>query len=344
MHLLELDSISKTFGSVQALRPISLSVEVGERLVLFGSSGAGKTTLLNLIAGLQSAGSGRIRLAGEDITDIEPSKRQVSMLSQSVSLYPQLSVHKNLEAAVQRLGLPRAERSQRIETLLQGFQISHLSGALPGDLSGGEKQRVAFARAMIAEPRLLLLDEPISQLDGPSRENAISLLDEVSSRFKPTTVLVSHDPIDAMRLADRIAIMHDGELVDFGTPEHVYRNPSCRLSGRLLGVHGMNWIDTQSEDCDENIRALTKSRSSRGGETSRFFGFRPEAALVSVDSGQSVVQLSVRVERIYFVGSSFLVEGSLGTQSVVILTRERYLAGDLALIELDEANCCWVAD
>ncbi|MFN3191718.1 MAG: ABC transporter ATP-binding protein [Aureliella sp.] len=314
------NSLGKTFGNFEALRDISFSVGKGECLVLFGASGAGKTTLLRLIAGLEKPSTGRLELEGQNLDGVAASARGVALLSQSVSLYPQLNVRRNMEAALKGKqiagsSLARAERAQRIDAMLAGFGVEALAEKLPSQLSGGESQRVAFARALVAEPKLLLLDEPLSQLDGPNRESAIALLKEVAQRFRPTTIMVSHDPVDAMRLGDQVAVLDAGNLLDSGSPENVYRNPSCRASADLFGVWGMNWFETDP-------RVLPSEHGGKG----RWMGFRPEAAewlasapeLVATEGNKPFVLvdgrdgpallLSGHVLNVGFVGSGYLCE------------------------------------
>lgn len=246
MALIELQNVSKQFGSVSAVSNVSLTIQEHERFVLFGRSGAGKSTLLRLIAGLERPDHGHILFDNQDVHRIPAQRRGVAMLGQDAALYPQLSVFQNLKTIVKQRHASKRACQERIEGLLKQFHIEHVADNLPSQLSGGEGQRAALAKAMAAEHKVLLLDEPLSQLDNANRESAIEALDQVTEQFAPTMIMVSHDPMDALRFADRIGVMHEGRLVDVGEVMDVYHRPRCRISGQLLSPFGMNWIDQQT--------------------------------------------------------------------------------------------------
>ena len=322
MPEIEIDVITKHFAAVTALSKVSFAIEKHQRCVLFGCSGAGKSTLLRIIAGLEDAESGRILFSGKDVTRLPPSRRSVASLSQDAWLYPQLNLRDNLHIAIKRLRLPRQEANARVEQSRHDVGISDLSARLPSQISGGEAARVAFARALVSQPKVLLLDEPWSQLDGVNKQHAIKLLHEVSDKFQPTVLIVSHDPLDAMRVADRIVVLDHGHVIDQGQPLQVYENPQTKRSGELLSPFGMNWLD--STRLPNALQGFPIRK--------RYLGFRPERARLSQDTinspeivghGEADVEeilLPMLVEAWEPLGFARLAHGSIHGQSVRVLT------------------------
>lgn len=237
---------------------------------MFGCSGAGKSTLLRIIAGLETADRGTVKLDGHDAARLKPSHRGVSLLSQDAALYPQRTVAQNVASSAKKLKLERAALDRQVQQMLEQFSIAELRNKLPSEISGGQMQRVALAKALISQPKILLLDEPLSQLDGQTKEAAVDLLNMIHSEYRPTTVMVTHDPLDAMRMSDRLAVLHQGELLDAGDPDRLYKNPTSRIGGSLLSPFGMNWIDLDLLEESENGMAAS----------GKFLGFRPEDAVL----------------------------------------------------------------
>jgi len=237
---------------------------------MFGCSGAGKSTLLRIIAGLETADRGKVKLDGHDASRLKPAQRGVSLLSQDAALYPQRTVEQNVASSAKKLKLERAALDRQVQQMLQQFSIAELRNKLPSEISGGEMQRVALAKALISQPQILLLDEPLSQLDGQTKEAAVDLLNMVQNEYRPTTVMVTHDPLDAMRMSDMLAVLHQGKLLDAGVPDRLYKNPTSRIGGSLLSPFGMNWIDL-------DLRGEAKNGVADIG---RFLGFRPEDAVL----------------------------------------------------------------
>lgn len=301
---IKLNSISKSFSRNLAVDEVTLSIKKGERFVIFGCSGAGKSTLVRIIAGLESPDMGKVFFDGIDFTRKPPSERGIALLNQSPVLYPRMTVQQNLFAALKAKRIKKSEANERIASLLDQFSIASLANHLPSQISGGEAQRAALAKAMIVEPNLLLLDEPLSQLDARNRGAALKLLNEVSDRFQPTTLMVSHDPIDALQFADTIAILHDGRLVDCGAASRVYSLPSCRIAGELLSPFGMNWIDR--EQFGGMWRRFTEHLPDE--ERKRYVGFRCEAAHLQKDQKPQSVSLPVQVLRNQSVGFSRVID------------------------------------
>ena len=239
---LRLDAVSRRLGERCLLDALSLSVGAGECLALLGPSGCGKTTTLRLLAGLDPVSSGRILLGGQDITDQPGGQRQVAMVFQSYALYPHLSVHGNLSLGLRIRGVPLREREQRIASVLELLQLGELQHRRPAQLSGGQRQRVALARALLRQPRLVLLDEPMSNLDAQLREELRPELRRLLCGGEPPVIYVTHDQQEAMGMADRIALLREGRLQQLGTARELYEQPANRFVAGFLGRPAINLL------------------------------------------------------------------------------------------------------
>ena len=242
MQSTTLKGISKSFGQVHALVDIHLEIEAGKRLVLVGGSGAGKTTLLRILAGLESPDQGSIYCGEIDITCKPAHQRGIAMLSQDYAIYPHLTVERNLLAALEPLRLAVHERQERMEAALNWFGLFPLRDRRPAQLSGGQMQRAALAKALVRRPQLLVLDEPLSQLDATLHEESRELILSMTEQFGTTLLMVTHDSLDAMRLADRLAVLECGKLVQIDTPQIVYSQPKSRSIAETLSPFGINQI------------------------------------------------------------------------------------------------------
>ncbi|MCJ2133801.1 ABC transporter ATP-binding protein [Methylobacterium sp. J-026] len=230
---LELDALTKRFGAHPAVDSVTLALEPGEFFCLLGPSGCGKSTLLRMIAGFERPSSGRIRLGGRDITGLPPHRRPVNMMFQSYALFPHMRVAGNIAYGLKGMG--RSEAAARVAELLRLVRLEGFGDRRPETLSGGQRQRVALARALAREPELLLLDEPLGALDRGLREETQGELRAVQRRLGTAFVVVTHDPEEAMMLADRIGVMEAGRLVQVGPPAELYRRPANRFVAGLLG-------------------------------------------------------------------------------------------------------------
>ena len=239
---LVLEGVSRRLGDRTLLDNLNLSVAPGECLALLGPSGCGKTTTLRLLAGLDHLSSGRIQLGGQDITALPAGQRQVAMVFQSYALYPHLSVHGNLSLGLRIRGVAAREREQRIAAVLELLQLSELRERRPAQLSGGQRQRVALARALLGQPQLVLLDEPMSNLDAQLREELRPQLRRLLCGGEPPVVYVTHDQQEAMGLADRIALLSDGHLQQLGTTRELYERPANRFVASFLGRPAINLL------------------------------------------------------------------------------------------------------
>ena len=238
---LALENLTKRFGSSTALDGLTLGVERGACLVLLGPSGCGKTTTLNLVAGFLAPDAGRIVLDGADITRLPPHKRDMGMVFQDYALFPHMTLRDNVAFGLKMRGVRGPERASRAEGALQTVGLGTLCSRYPAQLSGGQRQRVALARALVIRPRLLLFDEPLSNLDAQLREQLRTEIRTVLVEAGITAVFVTHDQTEALALADRIALLRDGGLEQFGPPAELFDRPATRFAATFIG--GCNLLD-----------------------------------------------------------------------------------------------------
>lgn len=293
MSVVEVREAIKDYGEVRAVNRVSLTIEPGEFLVILGPSGCGKTTLMRSIAGLEQLTGGEIWIGEKNVTDLPPRLRNIAMVFQSYALYPHMTVAQNIAFPLkaQRRDLDKAGRMERVKQAASVVQIGHLLQRKPRQLSGGERQRVAIARALVTEPRVLLLDEPLSNLDAKLRAAARDELKDFQRHLGITTIFVTHDQVEAMGLGDRIVVMSRGEVQQIGTPEEVYREPQNTFVATFVGGPSMNIIPFDTYD----------------------LGFRPENFLPVSDFAPSAAlkRLTYYVKRVEYLGSDRVLYGHL---------------------------------
>ena len=320
--MLTLRGISKNFGRTRALVNVDLDMPAGHRFVLIGGSGAGKTTLLRVLAGLEPPDSGTIFCDEVDITHAPPHLRGIALLSQDYAIYPHLTLEKNLLAAIEPLKLKAAERADRLESALGWFELMPLRGRRPAQLSGGQLQRAALAKALIRRPKVLLLDEPLSQLDLMLKEQGRGLILSLTEQFETTLVMVTHDPIDALRMSDSLAVIEGGAIVQVDTPQMVYRSPRSRLVADMLSPFGINQVEHDGElsmvKSPVDLPVDCRGYSPFGVATQRIY-FRPEAGnlvepSVREQSADDIVLVG-KVVRLQFLGFATLAFVSLLNQN-----------------------------
>jgi ABC-type sugar transport system ATPase subunit len=234
--------VSKRFGAVEAVRSLTLEVADGELMVLVGPSGSGKTTALRMLAGLEALDSGEIEIGGRVVNSVAPRERDVAMVFQDYALYPQMTVRDNMAFGLRRRRLPREEISRRVTETCQVLGIGELLDRRPRELSGGQQQRVALGRALVREPSVLLMDEPLSNLDAQLRVQARGEIRRLQREVGTTTIYVTHDQLEALSLGDRLAVMNDGALEQVGTPEQLYDEPANRFVGGFIGSPPMSFL------------------------------------------------------------------------------------------------------
>ena len=238
-----LRNISKTFGNLKVLDDVSLELDGGELLVLLGPSGCGKSTLLRIIAGLEEADSGQVYITDRRVDNLQPRHRNVALVFQNYSLYPHMTVAANLAFPLKVSGVPRAERQERVAAVAEMLGLAGRLNDRPAQLSGGQRQRVALGRAIIRKPTIFLLDEPLSNLDSDLRVKMRQEIVRLQKRLERTMVHVTHDQSEALTMADRIALLHNGRLQQVGTPEELYREPRNRTVAEFIGQPKINMIE-----------------------------------------------------------------------------------------------------
>lgn len=242
MTALILNDVCKSFGAVEVLKDINLTVEDGEFVVFVGPSGCGKSTLLRVIAGLEDATSGTVTIGGDIVNNTPPAKRGIAMVFQSYALYPHLSVRDNMALGLKQEKQPKSVIDERVGKAIQMLDLGAYVDRRPSDLSGGQRQRVAIGRAIVREPKLFLFDEPLSNLDAALRMNTRIEIAELHRTLSASMIYVTHDQTEAMTLADKIVVLRDGRVEQVGSPMELYNNPANKFVAGFLGSPAMNFL------------------------------------------------------------------------------------------------------
>ena len=287
---LKLTNIKKMFGQVEVLHDISLEIDPGDFLVLLGGSGCGKTTLLNCIAGLEKTTSGTVEIMGRDVTDIDPSDRNIAMVFQSYALYPTMTVARNIGFGLECAGMPKKERSQAVQKVAALLKIDDLLQRKPSQLSGGQRQRVAIGRALVRNPDIFLLDEPMSNLDAQLRSQMRSELRDLHKTLNRTFILVTHDQIEAMSMATKVAVIDQGHIQQFGTPYDIFHKPKNKFVAEFIGVNKMNFLTATFLVLNDRPHLVVGNHKT-SLQSYEFSNFAPK-------DGQPV-HLGIRPENIY---------------------------------------------
>lgn len=253
MATLELNSISKSFGTAEVLHDISLSIQDKEFVVFVGPSGCGKSTLLRIVAGLEEATQGSVLIDGTDVSQAHPVDRGIAMVFQSYALYPHLSVFENIAFPLRVQKLPAQELRSRVESAAQTLQLTDKLNLKPGQLSGGQRQRVAIGRSIVRNPKIFLFDEPLSNLDAALRGDMRVELSQLHRELDATMVYVTHDQVEAMTMADRIVVLKDGRIEQFGTPMELYHHPATKFVATFIGQPNMNFISAKVADVSDTL-------------------------------------------------------------------------------------------
>ena len=307
----EIKNLDLSFGAVKVLKNLDLAIKEGEFLVLLGSSGCGKSTLLNCIAGLLDVTGGQIWIKGKNVTWAEPSERGIGMVFQSYALYPQMTVEGNMSFGLKNAKVAKAEIAERVAHAAEVLQIQPLLKRKPSALSGGQRQRVAIGRALVRDVDVFLFDEPLSNLDAKLRADLRVELKQLHHRLHNTMIYVTHDQVEAMTLADRIAIMKDGLVQQLASPEEIYSRPANLYVSDFIGSPSMNLIKGQVADNrfmagDLNVPLDTYDFTRKaGGEA--WFGIRPEHVLVGDTAHSADATLDITAEVVEPLGSDTLV-------------------------------------
>ena len=289
---IQIRGTTKQFDEITAVDNVDLNIRKGEIFALLGASGCGKTTLLRLLAGFELPTEGQIIIDGEDMQAIQPYRRPVNMMFQSYALFPHMSVAKNIAFGLKQDRIPKTEIKRRVEELLELVHMKYLSNRLPHQLSGGQRQRVALARSLAKRPKLLLLDEPMAALDKKLREQMQLEVVNIIERVGVTCVMVTHDQEEAMTMATRIGVMHDGKILQTGTPHEVYEYPNCRRTAEFIGTvnifpgtvieNSIDHVIINAPDLDRKIYVDPVTTASIGTEV--WVAVRPEKITITTAS------------------------------------------------------------
>jgi multiple sugar transport system ATP-binding protein len=334
---IQLSAVEKRFGDVRAVEPLTLAIEKGEFVVLLGPSGCGKTTTLRMIAGLESPTEGTITVAGRDVTRLRPGDRNIAFVFQLFALYPHLSAYDNIAFPLRAAGLAKAEVVRKVEGTMQRLGILHLAHRKPRTLSGGDQQRVSLARAMVREPAAFLMDEPLGTLDADQREHTRAQLRALHNELGATTVFVTHDQLEAMSLADKIAIMRDGRLQQFAPPREVYSRPANLFVAHFIGSPGMNFLPMTRVEGSYQLAGTSLTMAAPSAAESLTLGIRPEDIRVDPAGIRAVVEHSERL------GAYNLLEIRLGTHAAKVRTPGNlaFAEGDTVGVSFAPQGCRW---
>jgi multiple sugar transport system ATP-binding protein len=317
--------VRKAFGSVEVIHGVSVLIGDGEFVVLVGPSGCGKTTLLRMIAGLENITAGEISIGERVVNHVPPKARDIAMVFQNYALYPHMTVADNMSFSLRLRGAPAAEIKQRVKRAADILGLQLLLERYPRQLSGGQRQRVAMGRAIVRDPRVFLFDEPLSNLDAKLRVAMRTEIKQLHQRLKTTTVYVTHDQIEAMTMADRIVVMHDGIIEQIGTPLDLYDRPRNLFVAGFIGSPAMNFLkgtirangQLQFEGSDGISLPLSGAPGGSDGRRA-VYGVRPENFMVADDGPLAQVQV------IEPTGSELQVVAKLGDTDIIAVFRERH--------------------
>ncbi|UTL80288.1 ABC transporter ATP-binding protein [Pseudomonas putida] len=329
MATLELRNVNKTYGSglPDTLKDIQLSIKDGEFLILVGPSGCGKSTLMNCIAGLENITGGAILIDDQDVSGMSPKDRDIAMVFQSYALYPTMSVRENIEFGLKIRKMPQAAIDEEVARVAKLLQIEHLLSRKPAQLSGGQQQRVAMGRALARRPKIYLFDEPLSNLDAKLRVEMRTEMKLMHQRLKTTTVYVTHDQIEAMTLGDKVAVIKDGIIQQFGTPQQIYNDPANQFVASFIGSPPMNFIPVRLARQDGRLLALLDSGQARcelplgvaGDELDGreiILGIRPEQISLGTGEGNGLPGIRAEVQVTEPTGPDLLVFVTLNQTKV----------------------------
>jgi len=305
MASVQVDDLTKRFGELEAVKNVNFDINDGEFLVIVGPSGCGKSTTLNCIAGLEHPSSGKIWVEEKDITDLPPRERDIAMVFQNYALYPHMTVKENMEFGLKMSSDHSAEYiDSRVEEMAELLSIGPLLDDKPKELSGGQQQRVALGRAIIREPDVFLLDEPLSNLDAKLRTEMRTELQQLQSDLGITTVYVTHDQVEAMTMGDRIAVMNDGELQQIDAPLELYYNPVNQFVAGFIGSPSMNFFEVKKDTADStltlnhdlfSIELFSNNGRLNQAPADLVLGLRPDSFTITEDSGSSTINTVIDV-------------------------------------------------
>ncbi len=348
MANLQIEAVSKHFGRTKALDAISLDVSDGEFLVLLGPTGAGKTTSLRCVAGLEKPDSGTIYLDNQAVNNLTPAERDVAFVFQSYALYPRKTVFENMAFPLEARQLSKADIQQRVRSIAQLLAIDGLLDRRPAELSGGQQQRVALGRAMVRQPRLFLMDEPLTNLDFMLRVEMRAELKRLQSELNATFFYVTNDQIEAMSMADRVAILHEGVVQQVDTPEEVYDHPANMFVAGFVGNPRMNFLDCTLDSSQRLVKGdvwqmpLSAPQMQQLDQHTQHahltLGLRPED--IELKPEQTAGTFPAEVYVVEPLGDRTIVDLRLGEDMIKVKTAPDFMAesGDVVGVEFDSAR------
>jgi multiple sugar transport system ATP-binding protein len=326
MASMEIRDIHKSFGAVEVVRGVSIDIADGEFVVLVGPSGCGKSTLLRMIAGLESVSAGEIRIGERVVNEVPPKARDIAMVFQNYALYPHMTVGENMSFALRLKHAPKAEITERTERAAKILGLDKLLDRYPRQLSGGQRQRVAMGRAIVRDPQVFLFDEPLSNLDAKLRVQMRTEIKELHQRLKTTTVYVTHDQIEAMTMADKIVVLHDGVVEQIGAPLDLYDRPANQFVAGFIGSPAMNFLNGRlardggrAKFVAETGESLPLPANVAGADGAPVtIGVRPEHFTLDPDGGAAAEVIVVEP-----TGSETQVFAKFCGREIVSVFRER---------------------
>jgi multiple sugar transport system ATP-binding protein len=317
--------VMKAFGATGVIHGVDISIRDGEFVVLVGPSGCGKSTLLRMIAGLENITAGEIRIGDRVVNNVPPKERDVAMVFQNYALYPHMTVAANMAFSMKLRGAPKSEIDERVNRAAAILGLSQLLERYPRQLSGGQRQRVAMGRAIVRDPQVFLFDEPLSNLDAKLRVQMRTEIKELHQRLKTTTIYVTHDQIEAMTMADKIVVMHDGRVEQIGAPLDLYDSPDNLFVAGFIGSPAMNMLKgrinlngTAAFEAAAGVKFPLSGAPAGSDGRPAVYGVRPEHFALSNDGVDAVIQV---VEP---TGSELQVVAKLGDNDIIAVFRERH--------------------
>jgi multiple sugar transport system ATP-binding protein len=342
MATVTFDHVNKVYGDFQAVKDLNLEIGDGEFMVLVGPSGCGKTTSLRMVAGLEEITGGTLRIGDRVVNDVPPKDRDIAMVFQSYALYPHMSVRDNLAFGLKLRKVPKPEIERRVKEAAETIQLQNLLDRKPKELSGGQRQRVALGRAIVREPAVFLMDEPLSNLDAKLRVQTRAEIARLHQRLKTTVVYVTHDQVEAMTMGTRIAVMSEGILQQVGSPQVLYDTPVNRFVAGFIGSPSMNFVDVTVEGSGDSARLVgpgdwsiptpLRLRGIAGDIAGKKLvaGFRPEHLDIG-EPGPNDGSFQARADVVEYLGNEELLHVNAADQDIVAIvdSEHRVRPGDI---------------
>ncbi len=342
MATVTFERVNKVYGDFHAVKDLDLEIGDGEFMVLVGPSGCGKTTSLRMIAGLEEISSGTLRIGERVVNDVAPKDRDIAMVFQSYALYPHMSVRENLAFGLKLRKVPKPEIERRVNEAAETIQLQKLLARKPKELSGGQRQRVALGRAIVREPAVFLMDEPLSNLDAKLRVQTRAEIARLHQRLQTTVVYVTHDQVEAMTMGSRIAVMSEGLLMQVGPPQQLYDHPANRFVAGFIGSPSMNFVDVELDPADGgrlrgpgdwSVPLPPHARDWVAGTRKLVVGFRPEHLDIG-EAGPERGSFRARADVVEYLGNEELLHVNAADQDIVAIVDSEHRVRPGDIIEL----------